>query len=426
MSNSSKIVVIRKPEKPINTAVHLPSSKSISNRLLIIQALCKYPFQIINLSDSDDTNVLLKSIKLIKDNKSNVIDVGLAGTTFRFLTALLTVTKGEFYLTGEERITQRPISNLVNALKNIGASVEYKNKQGFAPLEIKGGDLKGGEVSISGGVSSQFISALMLIAPVLKNGLKIHILDEIISRPYISMTMKLMQHFGIDVVWEKNRITIHEAEYNTNKLLQNNKGERYIEVEADWTSASYWYSICALSPGSKIKLIGLNQISIQGDSLLPALFGFLGVNTQCNNAEIILNHSGVKEEYFGFDFCDNPDIAQTVAVTAFALKMQCLLNGLSTLIHKETNRVEALIAELSKLNVLIIREENDGLFMKPKSSSFPEKITIKTYNDHRMAMAFAPLSIIAQEIGIENPEVVNKSYPNFWKHLSAAGFKIIF
>lgn len=412
-----------KPTAPVNVSLTLPASKSISNRLLIIHALSKEKFQINNLSEADDTKVLFAALEQLK-TKGGTIDIGLAGTSFRFLTAYLSVIKGEFLLTGDERIKQRPVKALVQALQTIGAKIEYTEKEGFAPLTISGNHLSGGEINIRGDISSQFISALMLIAPTLQNGLTIIIEGELVSRPYVAMTVKLMAMFGVEIDWSTNKIIIPPTPYNVSRLQSDKQGNKFIEVEGDWTAASYWCAITALNPGSVIQLNGMKQISIQGDCIAPPLFSFFGVSTEFTDTGCTLKHNGKFEERFGFDFTDNPDLAQTVAVVVSALKIPCLMNGLKTLRDKETNRINALKEHLNKINVKATEVENDGLFIDPSSLNIPAELSINTYNDHRMAMAFAPLVLFTDKISIENPMVVNKSYPGFWEDLASAGFKV--
>jgi len=412
-----------KPAAPVNVSLTLPASKSISNRLLIIQAFCKEKFQINNLSEADDTNVLFAALEQLKTGKAGTFDIGLAGTAFRFLTAYLSAINGEFLLTGDERIKQRPVKALVQALQTMGAKIEYVDKEGFAPLKINGNTLSGAEINIKGDISSQFISALMLIAPTLQNGLTIIIEGEFVSRPYVAMTVKLMAMFGIEINWSANKIIIPAVPYNINGLPSDEQGNKFIEVEGDWTAGSYWCAITALSPGSIVQLNGMKQSSIQGDCIVPALFSFFGVSAEFTDAGCILKHNGKFEERFGFDFTDNPDLTQTVAVVVSVLKIPCLMNGLKTLRDKETNRIDALKEQLNKIGVKVTEVENDGLFIDPSSLNIPAELPINTYNDHRMAMAFAPLVLFTDKMSIENPMVVSKSYPSFWKHLSDAGFK---
>ena len=378
------------PTKVVECEIDLPSSKSISNRLLIIKALCKEDFEIKNLSDSDDTISLQKALV----NNTETIDVGAAGTTFRFLTAYLAIREGkECILTGTDRMKERPIIELIGALQSLGAEIKYTEKEGVPPLKITGKDLKGGKITIDGSVSSQFISALLLIAPTLKNGLNLKIEGEIVSKPYIKMTLKLMQEFGGESSWNGNTIEVKPQNY----IAKN------FEVESDWSVATFWFEIAALSKSCNIKLNGLSEKSIQGDKKATAIFKKLGVSSVFENNTLILT----KNKNINFPKHINllaiPDLYQPLKCTLFAVNNNPEIRGIQTLKDKETNRIDAVEKELIKLT--------------------SSKI-IETYKDHRMAMSFAPLSLKFGEIQINNTEVVSKSYPNFWKDLEKGGFKI--
>jgi len=378
------------PTKSVECEIDLPSSKSISNRLLIIKALCKEDFEIKNLSDSDDTISLQKVLV----NTTEIIDVGAAGTTFRFLTAYLSIREGkECILTGTDRMKERPIIELVGALQSLGAEIKYTEKEGVPPLKITGKDLKGGKITIDGSVSSQFISALLLIAPTLKNGLNLKIEGEIVSKPYIKMTLKLMQEFGGESSWNGNTIEVKPQNY----IAKN------FEVESDWSAATFWFEIAVLSKSCNIKLNGLSEKSIQGDKKATAIFKKLGVSSVFENNTLILT----KNKNINFPKHINllaiPDLYQPLKCTLFAVNNNPEIRGIQTLMDKETNRIDAVEKELIKLT--------------------SSKI-IETYKDHRMAMSFAPLSLKFGEIQINNAEVISKSYPNFWKDLEKGGFKI--
>ena len=378
------------PTKIVNCEIDLPASKSISNRLLIIQALCKQDFEIKNLSDSDDTLGLQKA--LVNDTKT--IDVGASGTTFRFLTAYFSTQVGkDFILTGTDRMKERPIKELVDALQSLGAEIEYVEKEGFPPLRIKGINLKGGEITIDGTISSQFISALLLIAPTLKNGLNFKIEGKIVSKPYIKMTLKLMQEFGVDSSWNGNRI-----EVNPQNFIAKN-----FEIESDWSATSFWYEIAALSKSCNIKLNRLSENSIQGDKKVSELFSKLGVNSEFANNSLILTKSANCSFLKEIDLLETPDLYQPLKCTLFAVNNNPEIRGIQTLKSKEADRIMAMENELEKLNTSNI---------------------IETYKDHRMAMSFAPLCLKFGKIQINNIEVVSKSYPNFWKDLEKGGFKI--
>jgi 3-phosphoshikimate 1-carboxyvinyltransferase len=382
-----------------NKEIAISGSKSESNRLLILKEF--YPnITLRNLSNSKDTKVLTEALS----SKKELIDIGHTGTAMRFLTAYFACKKGtSIVLTGSERMQKRPIKILVDALLSLGADIKYLNKAGFPPLNITGKELLQHKISISGSVSSQYITALMLIAPSLKKGLEITLTDTITSRPYINMTLQFLNKLGIETNWEANKITIKP---------KNNIEAREILIESDWSSASYFYSFVALSNDSKISLTTFFKNSIQGDSQLAKIYANFGVSTTFNKNTITLkkdaNHS--LKKHLTFDFNDTPDLAQTVAVTCVGLGISCAIKGLHTLKIKETDRLLALKKELNKIGAKV-RITEDSIHIRPIKIK-PNTI-IKTYDDHRMAMAFAPLAI-KTPIVIENPEVVAKSYPVFW------------
>lgn len=397
------------PEKPIRLNVKLPASKSISNRLLIMQYLSAFSFSIQNLSDAKDSQVL-KDI-LIKNE--NEINVGHAGTCMRFLCALFAITEGEKLLTGSERMKSRPIKNLVEALKKLGAEIEYTEKEGFPPLKIKGKKITLSQIEIDASISSQFISALMMIGPYLENGLKISLIGQKVSNSYIEMTQQLMKNLGINVDYDSNIISIKKGFYTST----NN-----ITVEPDWSSASFWYEIAALSKNSEILLENLTKTSVQGDKILIDIFSNLGVETIEQSKRILLKNVDLKNTHFNYDFVDCPDLAQPVAATMCALKITGRLTGLETLNKKESERVKSLCSELKKLNAEIISD--DESFIEFKSFGHPlETPIINTFEDHRIAMSFAPLCLLYPGLEIEDPEVVSKSYPSFWNDLKQAGFQ---
>ena len=397
----------------LNGAITLPSSKSISNRVLMIKALSGLDIEITNLSEAKDTQTLLQ---LLTTKGLTTFDVGHAGTSMRFLTAFLAMKEGEFILTGSERMQQRPIKILVDALKILGAEIECLNNEGFPPLKIKGKKLPGGEITIDGSVSSQYISALMLVAPYLKNGLKINFEGQVTSKPYIEMTTEVMRYFGAELLWKENSIEIKVGEYVSKDFL----------VEADWSAASYWYSMVALAKEAEITLFRLQQNSLQGDSVVVKIYENFGVKTEFieNGIRLTKNSSPITHHSPLFlDFTDCPDLVQTVAVTCAALNIPAKLTGLSTLRIKETDRIAALQTELCKLGYQVNIESDDLTIFPLRHSGESQNLPIKTYNDHRMAMAFAPLALL-YPITIENPEVVIKSYPNFWEDLKRVGFSV--
>jgi len=381
---------ISHPTKVVNCEIDLPSSKSISNRLLIIKALCKKKFLIKNLSESDDT-ILLKNAL---NSKEKTINVSHAGTSFRFLTSFLSIQKGkEFILNGSDRMKERPIKELVNSLEGLGVKIEYLEKEDFPPLKIIGTEIDGGEIEIDGTISSQFISSLLLIAPNLKNGLILKIKGELVSKPYVLMTLKLMGEFGINWTWNKDVITILKQEYVAKNYT----------VESDWSAATFWFQSASLSEKCKIILRGLNEESIQGDSACKKIFKDLGVDSVFKNGDLILTKNKRISPSETYNLIETPDIYQSLKCTLFTLNKDSEFTGIQTLRNKETDRIAAVENELLKL--------------------YTPKI-IETYNDHRMAMSFAPLSLKFEELQISNPGVISKSYPNYWKDLKKGGFKI--
>ena len=401
---------ISKPDNKLKGTITLPASKSISNRLLIIQALCKEDFKIHNLSEAQDTQTL----KRLLNSGEGELDAGAGGTTMRFLTAYLSAKKGTRILTGTERMKKRPISGLVDALKQLGAEIEYLEKDGYPPLKIQGKPLSGGEVEVNSSISSQFISALLLIAPTLPNGLIIKLKGNIISKPYILMTLKIMEKFGVNGIWKENRITIKNSDY----IPEN------ISVEPDWSAASYWYAMAALAEDVDLKLTGLRKESIQGDAIAAQIFNLLGVQTDHLEEGVRLTKSRDMAMEFAFDFMDCPDLAQTVIVVSSLLGISAIYTGLESLRIKETERVAALITELKKLGV-DIEELDKGSVKIKQGAEFPAILpAIRSYDDHRMAMSFAPVCLKLGEIKIADPEVVSKSYPGYWDELEKVGFKI--
>ena len=386
----------------VNSNIEISGSKSESNRLLILQQL--YPnLKLKNVSDSDDSVHLTHALK--SDKKT--IDIGHAGTAMRFLTAYFATKEGrETILTGSERMQNRPVKILVEALRILGADIEYTNKEGYPPLKIKGKKITKNKVSINGNVSSQYISALVLIATKLEKGLEIELLEEITSRPYLEMTLDLLHKLGISTSWKENIITISPKSSISDKT---------ITVESDWSSASYFYSLTALSPvGKTITLSSYHSKSLQGDSCLADIYNSLGVETQFNTSSITLIKTDKKPELKTLDLINAPDIAQTIAVTCFGLGIACDLTGLHTLKIKETDRLVALQNELQKFGAQI-DITNKSLHLKP-STILHQNCTVKTYNDHRMALAFAPLALKAP-LTIEDADVVTKSYVSFWQDL---------
>ena len=388
----------------------ISGSKSESNRLLVLKSIYQN-LNIENLSDSDDSIVLKKYL----DNLSENIDIHHAGTAMRFLTALLSVKENKkFEITGSDRMKQRPIGVLVDALINLGAEITYKDQIGFPPLIISGKKILGGEIFLSAEISSQYITALILIAPMLEKGLIINLQGAIASKPYILMTLSILDKLGIKNKFEKNKISVHPCD----KIK-----DITVNVESDWSSVSYFYSIIAISKKSHLEIGSYFKNSIQGDKKLVEIYSKLGVKTEFIENKIFLEKDTecLLPKNLDLDLTENPDIAQTIAVTCFGLGISCNIKGLHTLKIKETDRLVALKNEIEKLGGKI--EITDYSLKLYPSFEIKKNISIKTYNDHRMAMAFAPLSLLVP-IYIENPDVVTKSYKNFWSDLKAINFEI--
>lgn len=410
---------ISHPTKQLFGKIRLTSSKSESNRALIIQALCSDPFEIDNLSVSDDTLVLKETfLKLMEGGSPLQLDVGAAGTSFRFLTAYLSGRIGNYTLTGSERMKKRPIGILVEALRSLGASIRYLEEPGFPPLEINGKVLRGGEVEIDGSVSSQFISALLLIAPTLQNGLVIRFTGKISSRPYINMTLKMMEEFRVYGQWQGNSISVSPQQYR-----RKSEADYKFRVGGDWSAASYYYSMVAFANDADLVIEGLNHPSLQGDAVLADLYTFFGVHTEFLFNGIRLTKRKFKDDNFGFDFSDCPDLAQTVAVTVSGLKIPAFFNGVHSLRIKESERVKALQAELAKLGIRLIELDEQSFEIVPAAFS-GKSVRVATYDDHRMAMAFAAFALLTDGIELNDPLVVSKSYPGFWDDLRQIGFNI--
>ena len=398
------------PPNSLYNTVKLPGSKSISNRALILNALSLSTFEIKNLSVCEDTRVIKDAFA----SNTNEFDVRGAGTAMRFLAAFLACVEGEWFLKGSERMHERPIHPLVDTLINLGADIEYLGNKGYPPLKIKGKKLEGGEVYLTANVSSQFISALIMIAPTMKLGLTLHLDKEVISRPYIHLTQKMMADYGVRVKWIGNTIKVEPQPYVATPY----------SIESDWSAASYWYSFVALIPEAEVKLKGLRKESMQGDANILNLFADLGVTTCFEDEGVILRKKNVVKGKFFHNFINEPDLAQTFAVTCCLLNIPFFFSGLQTLKIKETDRIYALITELEKLGYVLRETENGILEWDGERCLTDETIVIETYDDHRMAMAFAPASIIYKDMYINHPEVVTKSYPTFWDDLEQGGVKL--
>lgn len=399
--------------------VLLPSSKSLSNRALLLSALCSPQADILRTSDCDDTRVMLEALK----NRPEEVDILAAGTAMRFLTAYFASTPGEDHvLTGTQRMRERPISVLVDALRTLGADIEYVGNEGFPPLHIRGRKLDGGELTLKANVSSQYVSALLMVAPVMDKGLVLHLDGDIISRPYIDMTLSLMHDFGAEAEWATDQsIQVHTGSYARSEAFT---------VESDWSAASYWYEMVALStdPEARVELPHLYAHSIQGDAAVRTYFMPLGVKTEFvqdsdGTSTVVLTKDGAQKLPDGrvleLDLVDQPDLAQTLVVTCAMLHRPFRFTGLKSLRIKETDRVAALQAELLKFGISL-EATDDGelhIFHYPEQRPAWDGRAICTYQDHRMAMAFAPAALVAGDFGMEHPEVVSKSYPHFWEDL---------
>ena len=408
-----------KAPRHLNATINLPASKSISNRALLIQAMTGGKILPDNLSDCDDTEVIIAALK----EMPNVINIKAAGTAMRFMTAYLAATaSGEHIITGTERMKHRPISVLVDALRHLGADIEYVNEEGYPPLRIQGKELDGGYLEVVGSVSSQYISALLMIGPMLKKGLELKLIGEIASRPYIDLTLWTMKEFGADADWtEVDTIVVKPTPYKERKYL----------IENDWSGSSYWYEMLALAGDidSGIKLVGLMDGSKQGDSVVKYIFSLLGVKTEFANTTIdtpttvTLNSHRCLLPRLDYDFTGSPDLAQTIVVTCCLMGVHFKFTGLASLKIKETDRIEALKKELRKVGY-VLKDENDNTMIWDGERCAPTYEPIDTYEDHRMAMAFAPIALKLPQLEINHPEVVSKSYPHFWEDLKKAGFTI--
>lgn len=419
-------IALNIPEKVV-ADIALPASKSVSNRALLLQALCQEKrYTIANLAVCDDTEHMEQGVAA-KRAGAPLIDIGATGTAMRFLTAYLAITKGETIITGSERMKQRPIGTLVEALRKLGADITYINKEGYPPLRICGKRLQGGELEIEAGISSQYISALLMVAPCFTEGLTLHLKGDIASRTYIELTLDLMRRYGAVAEWTNGQtIRVNPGTYEDTPL----------SVEGDWSAASYWYELAAVAAhqGHEVDILlrGLTAESQQGDRVVAEMYELLGIKTVYTEegarlfggnfhlSSLTSAPTGV-DLRFNFplekDFTHCPDIAQTLAVTYCLLGIPFRLGGIHSLRIKETDRVAALIAELRKLGYVLRAEGDERLLWDGTRCTPDEHPTIATYDDHRMAMAFAPAALCYKNLAIEHPEVVTKSYPTFWEDL---------
>ncbi|MFK7899986.1 MAG: 3-phosphoshikimate 1-carboxyvinyltransferase [Cyclobacteriaceae bacterium] len=401
------VLQLKKHSGTVNCTIDLASSKSESNRALIINALSGDLSNLSRLANARDTQTMQLLLSKMDSETWDVLD---AGTTMRFLTAFAAAKGLNKLMTGTQRMQERPIGILVDALRELGASVSYTNNDGYPPHQIEGFTYAGtNKLTIRGDVSSQYISALLMIAPYLPKGLELNLTGKIGSKPYILMTLNLMRHFGVESTWEGNSISIAPQEYTGNDYT----------IEADWSGASYWYSIAALAEEANIQLNGLRKDSLQGDSVLVELMDQLGVATTFNETGVLLTKKGHVDS-LTWDFTHCPDIAQTISVICAVKGIDIRMEGLESLRIKETDRIDAIANELKKFDVTVSIEGDEVIEIKNAKFN-AQKTTIATYHDHRMAMAYAPLALLT-ELDIDDPLVVNKSYPDFWADLDSAGF----
>lgn len=410
-------VRVTHPNQKVSGRVQLTGSKSESNRALILQALAKGTVEVENLSAADDTVTLSRALQAVaqSDGTLQTVDIGPAGTAMRFLSSYLNLVDGKFRLTGSKRMQQRPIRLLVDALNELGAHIQYENQEGFPPLIIQGGMVqKTNRITIKGDISSQYISSLLLVAPALENGLHIEIEGELTSRPYVTMTLSILKECGIDSRFEGNEISIAPQEFQQSTVV----------VEPDWSAASYWYAIVALSKEGNLILPGLKPNSLQGDIAIVDIMAHFGVVSSFESDGLHIRKAASPSDQVLFDFKQCPDLAQTVVVVAAALKRDVAFTGLETLKIKETDRILALQTEIGKFGATLSEKEPGVYYLDTKQVADPGDLCFDTYEDHRMAMALAPLALVFDQIQIREPEVVEKSYPMFWTHLKAQGFHL--
>jgi len=405
--------IISKPSEKISGKVVLPSSKSISNRLLIIGALSGQAANLENLSESDDTLVMLRALQSIQKTR----DIGHAGTAMRFLTAYFAAGDKEVILTGSERMKERPVGELVQALIKLGANIRYTEKKGFPPLKINGTRLNGGLLTIDGSISSQFISAILMIAPVFEKGLEIDIKGDIVSGAYIRMTLELMRRCGAKYSWSGNKIKVYSGNY----IIGN------YTVESDWSAASYWFAMVLLSDAASLELPFLFRESLQGDAVVSDIFDRLNIETgfRTDGISVTKREDGKLPDHMELDFTACPDLVQTMAPVLCAINVKFRFTGTKTLRIKETDRIAALQNELKKTGY-VLHTDKGGTFLEWSGETCEKDILpeIETYHDHRMAMGFAPLALKFGSIVIKDPMVVTKSYPRFWDDLKQVGFSI--
>ena len=400
--------LISHTSKSINADLVLPPSKSISNRALIIQALCQSKPKLLNLSQSSDTQSLIKALQA----NSKTIDIGDAGTSMRFLTAYLSQQKGSYILTGSDRMKERPIGHLVEALNSIGADINYLEKDGFPPLAINGKALEGGKVDVSTSDSSQFVSALLLIAPTLKKGLSLSLKGELLSKPYIKMTLNIMRYFGIQSSWTNNTIQVEPQNYRP----------RDLKVESDWSALAFILQGMSIAKSAQVSISGLSKDSWQGDSYVLNLFEKFGLQHEFKDDKLYLKkfNKDLNRDY-NVNLIDTPDLAQAYCCTLSAFSKSAKISGLNNLKLKESHRLKALHIELNKIGQISYYTE-DTMQLEASILHTPTE-SFDSHNDHRMAMCLAPFALLF-DIKIKNIEVVNKSYPSYWEDLKKMGFTI--
>ena len=405
-------VKIQTETKKLSGNLKLTGSKSISNRLLILQALSGKMSPLSNLSNSDDTTVMLKALS----TKEGTIDIGIAGTAMRFLTAYLAIQDADFILTGASRMKERPIKDLVDALRSLGADIGYLEKDGYPPLSIKGKKLIGGALSIKADTSSQFISAILMISPYFEKGIQLQLVGEVLSRPYIEMTLNLMQRQGVNHEWVGDTITVLPGAYT----------DQVSEVESDWSSISYVFELAALSESAEISLERVDQVSVQGDQEGMNYFKKLGIDSNIDNGVLTIRKQTdfIRPELLEFDCTKTPDLAQTLAATTCALGIPMNISGLKSLPIKETDRLMALKVELEKCGAQVTIVDNEALEIIPGPAFSDKDFTFETYGDHRMALCLAPLALVSNSVTLNNPRVVNKSYKSYWDDLTSLGFNV--
>tara|TARA_B100001093_G_scaffold130799_1_gene123359 strand:+ start:8958 stop:10178 length:1221 start_codon:yes stop_codon:yes gene_type:complete len=402
------MIEISSNKQTIYGSIDLESSKSISNRLLIIREFCKTKFEIQNLSNATDTKILNETLEVYETKKD--IKCEDAGTALRFVMAFLTTKKGNWVVSGSKRMHERPIKPLVDCLVKLGANIHYLEKVGFPPIKIKSKKLYCKNLSLPGNISSQFISALLMVAPKIKGGLNLEITSKVLSKPYIDMTLDLMSEFGIEYSWENNLIKVKEQNYSS----------KNIKVENDWSSASFWYSFLALSKSGEIKIPNLYANSVQGDSVLSIIYSRLGIKTEFYGDSIVLSKTIKIAKEIELDLSNFPDLALPIIVTCCGLGIKAHLMGLESLKIKESNRLECIKKELKKFNISCeidsssIKINENQKIIQPKSS-------VECHNDHRIAMSIAPLCMKVDSIKFDDKDVVNKSYPKFWSDIQNVG-----